>query len=113
MKKRNLVLGVAAALALAAVVGAKSSVLPASWNPGAPQGAVAQAPRAERAVPVDVAVLERLSVNDAQEAARILKVSLQGSMLAVDANRARLTDTQRAQVAAIEARLSRFREKDK
>jgi multidrug efflux system membrane fusion protein len=56
MKKRNLVLGVAAALALAAVVGAKSGLLPASWNPWAPQGAVAQAPRAERAVPVDVAM---------------------------------------------------------
>jgi membrane fusion protein, multidrug efflux system len=56
MKKRNLVLGVAAALALAAVVGAKSDLLPASWNPWSPQGAVAQAPRAERNVPVDVAV---------------------------------------------------------
>jgi multidrug efflux system membrane fusion protein len=56
MKKRNLVLGVAAALALATVVGAKSGLLPASWNPWAPQGAVAQAPRAERGVPVDVAV---------------------------------------------------------
>jgi RND family efflux transporter MFP subunit len=59
MKKRNLVLGVAAALALAAVVGAKSGLLPANWNPWSPQGAVAQAPRggqAERRVPVDVAV---------------------------------------------------------
>jgi membrane fusion protein, multidrug efflux system len=56
MKKRNLVLGVAAALALATVVGAKSGLLPASWNPWSPQGAVAQAPRAERGVPVDVAI---------------------------------------------------------
>jgi len=56
MKKRNLVLGVAAALALAAVVGAKSGLLPANWNPWSPQGAVAQAPRTERNVPVDVAV---------------------------------------------------------
>src|ERR1700730_9136603 len=56
MKKRNLVLGVAAVLALATVVGAKSGLLPANWNPWSPQGAVAQAPRAERGVPVDVAV---------------------------------------------------------
>jgi multidrug efflux system membrane fusion protein len=58
MKKRNLVLGIAAALALAAVVGAKSGLLPASWNPWSPQGAVAQSPRgpAERNVPVDVAL---------------------------------------------------------
>jgi multidrug efflux system membrane fusion protein len=58
MKKRNLVLGVAAALALAAVVAAKSDLLPASWNPWSPQDATAQAPRApaERTVPVDVAV---------------------------------------------------------
>src|SRR3984893_3406133 len=58
MKRRNLVLGVAAVLALAAVVGAKSSLLPANWNPWSSQGAVAQAPRgqAERNVPVDVAV---------------------------------------------------------
>jgi RND family efflux transporter MFP subunit len=62
MKKRNLVLGVAAALALAAVVGAKTGVLPASWNPWAPQGAVAQAPRAERNVPVDVAVATKKMV---------------------------------------------------
>jgi multidrug efflux system membrane fusion protein len=55
MKRRNWVLGFAAALALAAVVGAKAGLLPASWNPWAPQGAVAQAPRGERAVPVDVA----------------------------------------------------------
>ena len=58
MKKRNLVLGVAAALAVAAVVGAESGLLPASWNPWASQGASTQAPRgqAERRVPVDVAV---------------------------------------------------------
>ena len=56
MKKRNLLLGVAAALALAAVVGAKSGLLPASWNPWSSQDAVAQAPRAERNVPVDVAL---------------------------------------------------------
>src|ERR1700716_1847945 len=58
MKRRNLVLGIAAALALAAVVGAKSSLIPASWNPWSPEGAVAQAPRGqgERSVPVDVAV---------------------------------------------------------
>jgi RND family efflux transporter MFP subunit len=56
MKKRNLVLGVAAALALVAVVGAKSDLIPAKWNPWSPEGAVAQAPRAERNVPVDVAV---------------------------------------------------------
>jgi multidrug efflux system membrane fusion protein len=58
MKKRNLVLGVAAALALAAVVAAKSDLLPASWNPWSAPGATAQAPRgpAERTVPVDVAV---------------------------------------------------------
>ncbi|HEY3639993.1 MAG TPA: efflux RND transporter periplasmic adaptor subunit [Xanthobacteraceae bacterium] len=64
MKKRNLVLGVAAVLALAAVVGAKSDLFPASWNPWSPQGAVAQAPRgqAERAVPVDVAVAAKKRV---------------------------------------------------
>src|SRR5258708_7078885 len=57
MKKRNLLLGVAGTLALAAVVGAKSGVFPANWNPWSPQGAVAQAPRGqgERSVPVDVA----------------------------------------------------------
>jgi membrane fusion protein, multidrug efflux system len=55
MKKRNLVVGVAAVIALAAVAGAKSGLLPASWNPWSPPSAVAQAPRAERAVPVDVA----------------------------------------------------------
>jgi multidrug efflux system membrane fusion protein len=59
MKKRNLVLGVAAVLALAAAAGAETGVLPSglipsSWNPWAPQ-ATAQAPR-ERNVPVDVAV---------------------------------------------------------
>jgi membrane fusion protein, multidrug efflux system len=62
MKKRNLVLGVAAVLALAAVVGAKTGVIPASWNPWSPQGAVAQAPRAERNVPVDVAVATKRTV---------------------------------------------------
>jgi multidrug efflux system membrane fusion protein len=58
MKKRNLVLGIAAVLALAAVAGARSGLLPAKWNPWSPQGAVAQAPRGqgERNVPVDVAV---------------------------------------------------------
>jgi len=64
MKKRNLVLGVAAALALAAVVGAKSGLLPAKWNPWSPEGAAAQAPRAptERNVPVDVAIAEKKRV---------------------------------------------------
>jgi membrane fusion protein, multidrug efflux system len=58
MKKRNLVLGIAAALALTAVVGAKSGIIPTNWNPWSPEGAVAQAPRgqAERNVPVDVAL---------------------------------------------------------
>jgi membrane fusion protein, multidrug efflux system len=60
MKKRNLVLGVAAALVLAAVAGAETGVLPAGlipsrWNPWAPPAVTAQAPR-ERTVPVDVAV---------------------------------------------------------
>jgi RND family efflux transporter MFP subunit len=55
MKTRNLVLGVAAVLALAAVVGAKADLLPAKWNPWASDGAAAQAPRAERVVQVDVA----------------------------------------------------------
>ena len=56
MKKRNLVLGMAAALAVAAVVGAEWDLLPASWNPWSSEGA-APAPRAqaERSVPVDVA----------------------------------------------------------
>jgi multidrug efflux system membrane fusion protein len=64
MKKRNLVLGVAAALALAAVVGAKTGVLPAKWNPWAGDGAAAQAPRVERVVQVDVgtAVKKRVPV---------------------------------------------------
>jgi membrane fusion protein, multidrug efflux system len=62
MKKRNLVLGVAAALALAAVVGAKSGVVPASWNPWAAEGAATQGPRAERNVPVDVAVAAKKRV---------------------------------------------------
>jgi multidrug efflux system membrane fusion protein len=58
MKMRNLVLGVAAALAVAAVVGVKSDLLPENWNPWSSQGAVGQVPRgqAERRVPVDVAV---------------------------------------------------------
>jgi multidrug efflux system membrane fusion protein len=57
MKMRNLVLGVAAGLAVAAVVGVKSGLLPENWNPWSSQGAVAQAPRGpgERAVQVDVA----------------------------------------------------------
>jgi multidrug efflux system membrane fusion protein len=64
MKKRNLVLGVAAVLALAAVVAAKSGVLPANWNPWSPQDAGAQAPRAqaERNVQVDVAVAVKKQV---------------------------------------------------
>jgi membrane fusion protein, multidrug efflux system len=61
MKKRNLVLGVAAVLAVAAVAGAKSGLLPASWNPWAQQAATAQAPR-ERTVPVDVAVASKKRV---------------------------------------------------
>jgi membrane fusion protein, multidrug efflux system len=56
MKKRNLLLGFAAALALAAVVGAKFDLLPAKWNPWSAESAVAQAPRGERGVPVDVAL---------------------------------------------------------
>jgi len=57
MKMRNLVLGVATALAVAAVVGVKSDLLPENWNPWSSQGAAGQAPRAqaERAVQVDVA----------------------------------------------------------
>jgi multidrug efflux system membrane fusion protein len=62
MKARNFVLGVAAVLAVAAVVGTKSGLLPAGWNPWSPQGAVAQAPRAERGVPVDVAVATKKRV---------------------------------------------------
>jgi membrane fusion protein, multidrug efflux system len=58
MKKRNLVLGVAAVLAVAAVVGAKLDLLPTNWNPWAPQRTATQAQRGqgERNVPVDVAV---------------------------------------------------------
>ena len=58
MKKRNLVLGGAAVLALAAVIGTETGWLPASWNPWARAEGNAQAERrpAERAVPVDVAV---------------------------------------------------------
>jgi membrane fusion protein, multidrug efflux system len=61
MKKRNLVLGVAAVLAVAAVAGAQSGLLPASWNPWAQQAPTAQAPR-ERTVPVDVAVASKKRV---------------------------------------------------
>ena len=58
MKKRNLVLGGAAVLALAAVIGTETGWLPESWNPWARAEGNAQAERrpAERAVPVDVAV---------------------------------------------------------
>jgi RND family efflux transporter MFP subunit len=58
MKKRNWVLGGAVAVALAALVGAKTGWLPASWNPFASEASQAQAPAraVERAVPVDVAV---------------------------------------------------------
>jgi membrane fusion protein, multidrug efflux system len=58
MKIRNLVLGVAAALAVTAVVGVKSDLLPENWNPWSSRGAVGQAARgqAEHRVPVDVAV---------------------------------------------------------
>jgi membrane fusion protein, multidrug efflux system len=56
MKKRNLLLGFAAALALGVVVGAKLDLLPAKWNPWSAESAVAQAPRGERGVPVDVAL---------------------------------------------------------
>ena len=58
MKKRNLVLGGAAVLALAAVVGTETGWLPQGWNPWAQVEGAAQAQRrpAERAVPVDVAV---------------------------------------------------------
>jgi multidrug efflux system membrane fusion protein len=66
MKKRNLVLGGAAVLALAAVAGAETGRLPAGWNPWARAEGTAQAERrpAERAVPVDVtmAVKKRLPV---------------------------------------------------
>jgi RND family efflux transporter MFP subunit len=57
MKMRNLLLGVAAALAVTAVVGVRSGLLPENWNPWSSPEAVAQAPRgqAERAVQVDVA----------------------------------------------------------
>ncbi|HEY6257010.1 MAG TPA: efflux RND transporter periplasmic adaptor subunit [Xanthobacteraceae bacterium] len=58
MKKRNIVLGGAALLAVAAVVGAETGWLPASWNPWAAESAGTQAQRGqtERNVPVDVAV---------------------------------------------------------
>jgi multidrug efflux system membrane fusion protein len=58
MKKRNLVLGGAAVLAIAAVAGARLGWLPAGLNPWGGEAAVAQAPgraQAERTVPVDVA----------------------------------------------------------
>lgn len=67
MKKRNLVLGGAVVLALAAVAGAETGWLPASWNPWAEAEGAARADRraAERAVPVDVAmaVKKRVPVN--------------------------------------------------
>jgi hypothetical protein len=107
-RRRSPVLWPALCAVIGLVVGGAATGVFCSWL-----FEYGDAARAIADATIDVAVLERLSVNDAQEAARILKVSLQGSMLAVDANRARLTDTQRAQVAAIEARLSRFREKDK
>jgi multidrug efflux system membrane fusion protein len=59
MKKRNVLLGVAAALAVAGVVAAK-------WGVWPPEGAIAQAPRAAgtvtRAVPVDVVVAVKKKV---------------------------------------------------
>jgi RND family efflux transporter MFP subunit len=62
MKKRNLVLGSAVALAVAAVVGAKTGLVPDRWNPWASRGEVRQAPRAERGVSVDVAVATKKRV---------------------------------------------------
>jgi multidrug efflux system membrane fusion protein len=64
MKRRNLVLAGTAVLAVMAVVGTKTGLVPASWNPWSPEGAVAQAPRGqgERAVPVDVAVAVKKKV---------------------------------------------------
>jgi multidrug efflux system membrane fusion protein len=63
MKKRNLVLVSAAALAVAAVVGAETGLLPDQWNPWASSGEVKQqGPRAERAVSVDVAVAAKKRV---------------------------------------------------
>jgi RND family efflux transporter MFP subunit len=64
MKRRNLVLAGSAVLAVMAVVGTKTGLVPASWNPWSPEGAVAQAPRGqgERAVPVDVAVAVKKKV---------------------------------------------------
>src|SRR5258708_3146541 len=62
MKKRNLVLGSAVALALAAVVGAKTGLIPERWNPWSAPSAVTQGPRAERGVPVDVAVATKKRV---------------------------------------------------
>jgi RND family efflux transporter MFP subunit len=59
-----LVLAGSAVLAVMAVVGTKTGLVPASWNPWSPEGAVAQAPRGqgERVVPVDVAVAVKKKV---------------------------------------------------
>jgi RND family efflux transporter MFP subunit len=62
MKTRNLVLGSAAALALAAVVGAKTGFVPEQWNPWSAPRVATQAPRAERGVSVDVAVATKKRV---------------------------------------------------
>jgi membrane fusion protein, multidrug efflux system len=66
MKKRNLLVLSAGALALVGVAGAKTGVIPADWIPWSSEGAVADAPRgqAERGVPVDVvqAVKRRVPV---------------------------------------------------
>src|SRR5215831_7946720 len=61
MKKRNLILISAAALAVAGVVGAKTGFIPANWIPWSADGASAQAQRGpvERNVPVDVAVAQK------------------------------------------------------
>jgi len=58
MKKRNSVLVSAGVLALAAIVSAKSGILPTDWIPWPSGGAVAQAPRGqgERSPPVDVVI---------------------------------------------------------
>jgi RND family efflux transporter MFP subunit len=67
MKTRNVVLGLAAGLALVVVVAAKADLIPASWNPFAASGSAGggQGPRAagERSVPVDVAVAEKKRVS--------------------------------------------------
>lgn len=63
MKRRNVVLGVAAVLVLAVVAAAKADLIPASWNPWASGGGGARQQRAaERNVPVDVAVAEKKRV---------------------------------------------------